>query len=136
MESECSRKAEIDAPEVVSDKRIAGIDPDAIVISEDVAVGVKPREFGEALRRLDGGYQAEEKVAREDIPGGGRRHGAVQHQAVADVVGRKGALGAEVFAVLRDQHETGVRPVIDGLRPGVADAIREIPGQPFVNVDQ
>ena len=58
-ESKCSCKAEVDSPEVVSDKRIAGIDPDTVVISKDVAVGVKSREFGEALWRLDGGDQAD-----------------------------------------------------------------------------
>lgn len=135
-ELKISCKAEIDGAEVVPDKRIARLNANTIVIAKDVSIGIKTGQLGEALRRLDGGDHAKEKIAREGIPGMGRRERAVDDQAVADVVGREGALGAEVLAVLWNQDEAGVRPVIDGLRPCVANSIREIARQPLIDVDQ
>src|SRR5439155_229543 len=45
-------------------------------------------------------------------------------------------LRAEVLAVLRDQYEAGVRPIVNGFRAGVADAVREMMRQALVHIDQ
>src|SRR5262249_28771684 len=55
---------------------------------------------------------------------------------MAHVVGRIGALGAEVLAVLGNQDEAGVGAVVDGLGPRVAEAVGEIAGEALVHVDE
>src|SRR4029077_18742104 len=57
----CARDAEIDGTEVVADKRVARLDADAVVVAEDVSIGVEAGEFGEAHGRLNRSDQAEEE---------------------------------------------------------------------------
>src|SRR5207249_710743 len=113
-------EAHIHGSEIVPDEGVAGLDAHAIVVSEDVAVGVESSELREAHRRLNGGNQADQEVPREGIPGLWRGCGRIEHQAVADIVRRKSALRTEVLAVLWNQDKAGIRPIVDGFGPGVA----------------
>src|ERR1700682_416674 len=118
--------ADVDGAEVVSDKRVARLDAHSVVVSEDVAIRVEAREFCGAHRALNCCGQAEEKVACKRIPALRRRHRSVYDHPVANVIRRQRTLSAEILAVLWNQHEARIRPIIDGLGPGVADAVRKI----------
>src|SRR4029077_10563024 len=53
-----------------------------------------------------------------------------------EIVRRKSAHRTEVLAVLRDQYEAGIWPIVNGFRPGVADAVREMMRQALGHIDQ
>src|SRR6266404_3246897 len=55
---------------------------------------------------------------------------------MAHVIRGQRSLPPEVLAVLRNQHEAGVGSVIDRFRPGVADPVSKIVGEPFVHIEQ
>src|SRR6266403_1119143 len=55
---------------------------------------------------------------------------------MAHVIRGQRSLPPEVLAVLRNQHEAGVGSVIDRFRPGVADPVGKIVGEPFVHIEQ
>src|SRR6266850_4766496 len=55
---------------------------------------------------------------------------------MAHVIRGQRSLPPEVLAVLRNQHEAGVGSVIDRFRPGVADPVGKIVGEPFVHTEQ
>ena len=75
-------------------------------------------------------------VSRENIPFFWRFHCTVQDETTTNIIGRKSALRTEVLAVLRNQNEAGIGPVVDRFGPGVADAVGEMMGQALVDVDQ
>src|SRR6266478_746134 len=131
-----ARDPEIDGTEIVADKRVAWLDADAVVVAEDVSVGVEAGEFGEAVGRLNRGDQAEKEIARKWIPGLRSCDRPVHHHAVAHVVGGDGAFRTKILAVLRYQHKAGIRPVVDGLGPGVANAVGKVVCQPPVHIDE
>src|SRR5262249_29991052 len=106
------------------------------VVAEDVAIGVEAGELGKAAGRLDGRDQPELIVPRKRIPGVWRSHGSIKNEAMANVVGGVGTLATEVLAVLWNQYKAGVGAVVDGLRPGVANAVREVVSQALIHVDE
>src|SRR5882672_11488773 len=55
---------------------------------------------------------------------------------MAHVLRGQRSLPPEVLAGLRNQHEAGVGSVIDRFRPGVADPVGKIVGEPFVHIEQ
>src|SRR5260370_21351531 len=136
LERNGARDAEIHRPEVVANKGVARLDADAVVVAKNIAVGIEAGKLGEAHRRLNRGDQAEEKVARDHVPRFWSGHRAVQHQAIAHIVGGDGPFRTEILAVLRNQHEAGIWPVVYGLGPGVANPIRELMRQALIHVDQ
>src|SRR6266581_2747009 len=122
--------------EIVSDKGVARFDADAVVVVEDVAIGVKTGEFSKAQRRLDGGDYGEEEIPADGAPAIGSRNRAIEHQALANIVAREGALGAEVLAVLGDEHEAGVGAIVDALGKRIADSVSEVVTEPFVYTEK
>src|SRR6266403_341809 len=127
--------AHIHGTEIIADEGIARLDAYAVVVSENVAVRVESSELREAHRRLNGGNNAKQKVPSEGVPCLGRRYRRIEHDPVPDVVRRQRALLAEILAVLWNQHEAGIRAIVDGLRPCVADAVGKVMCKPLVHVD-
>src|ERR1700676_512558 len=127
---------EVHRAEIVSHEGVSRLDAHEVVVAEDVSVGIKSRKLGKPHRRLYRSNQTEEKIAAKHVPGLRRRQGSVDNHPVANVVGGKRPLRAEVLAVLRDQHETRVWSIVDCLREGVANPEGEIVGQPPVDVEQ
>src|SRR6266704_1074939 len=97
-EGKLAGDAHVHGTEIVSDKGVARFDADAVVVVEDVAIGVKTGEFSKAQRRLDGGDYGEEEIPADGAPAIGSRNRAIEHQALANIVAREGAFGAEVVA--------------------------------------
>src|SRR5216683_1592009 len=122
----------VQGTEIVTDKGVARFDANAVVVVEDVAVGVKTGEFSKAQRRLDGGDYGEEEIPADGAPAIGSRNRAIEHQALANIVAREGALGAEVLAVLGDEHEAGIRAIVDALGHRVTDSVSEVVTEPLV----
>src|SRR5262249_46666823 len=135
-EDEFAANPKVDRPEIVADESVAWLDADAIVVAEDVAIGVEAGELGKAAGRLDGRDQPELIIPRQRIPGVWRSDGSIKNEAMANVVGGVGTLATEVLAVLWNQYKAGVGAVVDGLRPGVANAVREVVSQALIHVDE
>src|SRR2546430_6478528 len=113
-------QSNVDGLQCVPLKCIARLVTDPIIVSKDVAIGVKASILGEVLRRLQGEDRAETEVAHEHVPALGAGEDGISHEAMTGIVGRTGALRVEVGAVLRNEHEAGIGTVVDGMRPGVA----------------
>src|SRR6267378_744214 len=128
--------AEVHGAEVVPNKGVARLNPNAIVVAKDVSVGIEPGKLGEAHGRLNRSDQAKKKVACKRIPALRSCDCSIHDHPVAHVIRRERALRPEVLAVLRNQHEARIRSIVDGLRPGIADAVRKIVRQPLVHVNQ
>src|SRR5947209_3921830 len=75
------------------------------------------------------------RIEGPNVPSFGRRYRRIEHDPVPDVVRRQRALRAEILAVLWNQHEAGIRAIVDGLRPCVADAVGKVMCKPLVHVD-
>src|SRR5229473_6971917 len=135
-EGKLAGDAHIHGTEIVSDKGVARFDANAVVVVEDVAVGVKTGEFSKAQRRLDGGDYGEEEIPPDGAPAIGSRDRAIEHQALANIVAREGALGAEVLAVLGDEHEAGVGAIVDALGKRIADSVSEVVTEPLVYTEK
>jgi hypothetical protein len=86
-EMNCPRNTGIDASEVVALECVSRFKPDTVVDSEHIAVGVKARELGEEMRRLDCCNQTELKIARENVSLRGAGDHRVSDEAMRDVVG-------------------------------------------------
>src|SRR5215470_20380512 len=123
---EGARTAQVESVNVLAAEGIPPFDSHAVVVPENVAVGVKAGKLGEELRRLQRDNRTELKIAKPHASRGGRRQRAVQHKSVADVISGIGLLLAEISAVLRNQHEAGIRPVVDRMRKRVADSGAEM----------
>src|SRR5215471_14059156 len=128
-----ARTSQINRVNVLAAEGIPPFDSHAVVVSENVTVGVKAGKLGEELRRLQRDYRTELKIAKPHASRGGRRKRAVQHKSVADVVSGIGLLLAEISAILRNQHKTGIRPVVDRMRKRIADSRAEVAAVPFVH---
>src|ERR1700687_1443319 len=126
LERKSVPQAKIYGAEIVADEGVAWLDANTVVIAEHVAVGVESGKLREAHRGLDRGNQSFLEVAGEGIPLLRRCHYTVEHKAMAYIVRRKSALRAEVLAVLRNQDKAGIGAVVDGLGPGVTEAIRKL----------
>src|SRR5713101_1406380 len=135
-EGKLAGDAHIHGTEIVTDKGVARFDADAVVVVEDVAIGVKTGEFSKAQRRLDGGDYGEEEIPPDGAPAIGSRDRAIEHQALANIVAREGALGAEVLAVLGDEHEAGVGAIVDALGKRIADSVSEVVTEPLVYTEK
>src|SRR6266571_42946 len=135
-EGKLAGDAHVHGTEIVSDKGVARFDADAVVVVENVAIGVKTCEFSKAQRRLDGGDYGEEEIPADGAPAIGSRNRAIEHQALANIVAREGALGAEVLAVLGDEHEAGVGAIVDALGKRIADSVSEVVTEPFVYTEK
>src|SRR6267378_5189099 len=126
VEGYSAPNAEVDSAEVIPNEGIARLNPNAIVVAKDVSVGIEPGKLGEAHGRLNRGDQAKKEVACKRIPALRSCNRSIHDHPVAHVIGRERALCTKILAVLRNQHEAGVRPIVDGLRPRIADAVRKI----------
>ncbi len=135
-ERNCAANAQVHRAKIVAHKGVSRLDADPIVITENIAVGVKAGELGKAHRGLNRGNEAKEEVARKRIPALRSCNCPVHHDAVANIVGRKRAFRAEILAVLRYQHKARIRAIIDGLSPGVAQAEGKIVRQPPIHIDK
>ncbi len=62
--------------------------------------------------------------------------GRVGDKPVRHMIGRNRPLPVKAARVLRNQHEAGIRPIVNALRPGVAHAPAHVVGQALVEVDQ
>src|ERR1700687_290541 len=133
---EAARKAEVYGFQRIALEGVARVDAHTIIVAKDVAIGIEAGELGEVLRRLQSDDGAEEKIPRGKIPGIWRTQRAVGHKAVTQIIGGNGALGLEIFAVLGDEHEAGIRAVVERLRKCVADAVGKIVAQPLVYADE
>src|ERR1700687_1908373 len=94
-------QANVDGLQCVSLKCVARFVADPIIVSKDVAVGVKASILGEVLRRLKGEDGAEAEVAHEHVPALGARENGIANKAMPGIVRRTCALRVEVGAVLR-----------------------------------
>src|SRR6267378_2916792 len=136
VEGYSAPNAEVDSAEVIPNKGVARLNPDPVVVAKDVSIGVEAGKLGEAHGRLNRSDQAKKEVPRKRIPALRSCNRSIHDHPVAHVIRRESALCTKILAVLRNQHEAGVRPIVDGLRPGIADAVRKIVRQPLVHVDQ
>src|SRR5260370_9761845 len=101
----CARDAEIDGTEVAADKRVARLDAHAVVVAEDVSIGVEAGELSEAHGRLNRGDQAEQEIARHWIPVFGRCNCTCHDNSVAHVFSLNFEPGARRPPGLRSHHE-------------------------------
>src|SRR5258708_7339888 len=115
MNIEGAREAQVHGLQAVATEGIAGLDAHAVIVAENVAVGIKAGELGEVLGRLQSENQPKLEVTSRHVPCVRSFRGGIGHKAVAHVVGGKRPLGLDVLAVLRDQHEAGVRAIINPL---------------------
>src|SRR6267142_4075398 len=136
VEGYSAPNAKVHGAEVIPNKCVARLNPDPVVVAKDVSIGIETRKLGKAHGRLHRGDQAKKKVACKRIPALRSCNRSIHDHPVAHVIRRERALRSKILAVLRNQHEAGVRPIVDGLRPGIADAVRKIVRQPLVYVDQ
>ena len=95
-------QANVDGLQRISLKCVARLVADPVIVSKDVAIGVKAGVFGEVLRRLQGEDRAETEVAHEHVPALGAGEDGIAHEAMPGIVGGTGALRVEVGAVLRN----------------------------------
>src|SRR5260370_24071386 len=112
-EMERARTAQVDDINALASERIAAFDPHSVVIAENVAVGIEARKLGEKLGRLQRDDGAELIIPQPHASRRGRRHRAVSHKALTEVVGGIVLLSPEIPAVLGDEHEARVRPVVN-----------------------
>src|SRR4029077_3498402 len=119
LEREGASYAKINGAKIVTDESVARLDADTVVVAEYVAVGVEAGKLGEAHWRLNRSDEAELIISRENIPFLWRCHCTVQDETIPDIVGRERALRSEVLAVLGDEHEARIWPIVDRFRPGV-----------------
>src|SRR6267142_3252736 len=80
--------AEVHGAEVVANKGVARLNPDAIVVAKDVSIGVEAGKLGEAHGRLNRSDQAKKKVACKRIPALRSCNCPIHDHPVAHVVRR------------------------------------------------
>src|SRR5258708_22555492 len=88
------------------------------------------------MRRLQRSDGAEREIARPPRPSCGRGQKNVEYGSVPDVVRGYRTISAEVSGVLRKRRKGRVGVVIDGLRVGVAETVREDLARALLNVQQ
>src|SRR6266446_6807803 len=100
-------------------KSIPRFQANAIIVAEHVAVHVRPGEFGEVVRRLQADDGREFPVIDQKLLLRRTSQDCIGHKSVRRVIRRYSTLAIEMQAVLRNQHEAGIRPVVNTLRPRV-----------------
>src|SRR2546425_956131 len=108
-----------------------------IVYSPRCPIVLIRRTFGESRERRRATTCTQTKSA--EICGAINRVEVANVQSVGEVERFgdefEGALLAEILAVLGNQHEAGIRAIVDGLRPCVADAVGKVMCKTLVHVD-
>ena len=85
------------------------------------------------LQAYDGGQLP---VVHQAIHVGGTFEGGIAHKAMCYMVRRKRLLRAKVKAVLRNQHETGIGPIIQALGPSVTESESDMVRKASIQVHQ
>src|SRR5205807_4414909 len=85
----------------ISLEGVARLQSYAVIVAEDIAVGVKPGKLGEVVGRLQGNNRAKTEIVQERMHMRGAINRGVQHKSLAHAVRRDGAFGPYVLAVLR-----------------------------------
>src|SRR5262249_33480148 len=77
LEGKGAAQTQIDRTKIVSDESVSSLNAHAIVVPEDVAVGVEADKLAESLRGLNRGYEPDLEVPCERIPRLWGGHGAI-----------------------------------------------------------
>src|SRR6267142_3801404 len=112
VEGYSAPNTEVHGAEVVPNKGVARLNPDPIVVAEDVSVGVEAGILAETHGRLNRSDQAKKEVARKRIPAFRSCNRPIHDHPVAHVVGRERPLRTEVLAVLGYQNEARIRSIV------------------------
>src|SRR5439155_1875035 len=75
-------------------------------------------------------------VIRKRIHVSGAGESGVADEAISGVICGNRSFPVKTATILREQHEAGVRAIVNALRPGVTEAETHVMTNAFVEVDQ
>src|SRR5262249_23105038 len=84
---EGTRQAQIDGLIAVTLESIARLDADAVVVAENVAIGVETGKFGEVVGRLQSDDRSKMEIIDYRVALRRSIHGGIHNEALADAIG-------------------------------------------------